>query len=172
MKEGSEINPRKELGLGLLPWDDHVKAIQAKAALSYLDGSRGLWKEVLDEWILEKHAPYGRGAILMDIPDKTSKMKAGSTPLPAFWKEAIKTLDSLPLEVIDKDAITRAQARAEPIWHSHHYDLGEKAKLKAVGRGPRNDLHRRPAERGQALVEKQTRTLDSEEGQPQQGIQG
>ena len=132
MKEGSEINPRKELGLGLLPWDDHVKAIQAKAALSYLDGSRGLWKEVLDEWILEKHAPYGRGAILMDIPDKTSKMKAGNTPLPAFWKEAIKTLDSLPLEVIDKDAITRAQARAEPIWHSHHYDLGEKAKLKKL----------------------------------------
>ena len=49
MRQGTEHNPKQLLGLGrLLSWKDHVQAIQAKAWLNYLDGSRGAWKEVLD----------------------------------------------------------------------------------------------------------------------------
>ena len=46
-----------------------MKAIQAKAWPNYLDGSRGAWKDVLDQWVLKCYAPHGRGAILMKGPD-------------------------------------------------------------------------------------------------------
>ena len=90
MKQGTEHNHRQHLGLSLLSWKDHVDAIQAKAWLNYLDGSRGAWKEVLDQWVLKSYAPYGRGAILMKDPDKRKKMKVGSAPLPHFWAKALE----------------------------------------------------------------------------------
>ena len=62
--------------MGLLSWKDHVRAIQAKARLNYLDGSRGAWKDVLDQWVLKSYAPYGRArAILMKDPEKMKKVK-------------------------------------------------------------------------------------------------
>ena len=102
MRQGTEHNPRQHLGLGLLSWKDHVDAIQAKAWLNYLDGSRGAWKEVLDQWVLKSYAPYGRGAILMKDPDKRKKMKVGSAPLPHFWAKALEVPAlSLILECVD-----------------------------------------------------------------------
>ena len=70
MRQGSEHNPKQLLGLSLLAWKDHVKAIQAKAWLNYIDGSRGVWKEVLDQWVLKRYTPHGRGAILLKDPEK------------------------------------------------------------------------------------------------------
>ena len=63
MRQGTEYNTKQDLGLGLLHWRNHVKAIQTRALLNYADGSRGDWKLVLDQWILSKHAAHGRGAI-------------------------------------------------------------------------------------------------------------
>ena len=61
MRQGTEYNSKQDLGLGLLHWRDHVKAIQVRALLNYADGSRGDGKLVLDQWILSKHA-----ALLME----------------------------------------------------------------------------------------------------------
>ena len=49
MKQGTEYNSKQDLGLGLLHWRDHIKAIQARALLNYAEGSRGDWKLVLDQ---------------------------------------------------------------------------------------------------------------------------
>ena len=38
MRQGSEYNSKQDLGLGLLHWRDHIKAIQARALLNYADG--------------------------------------------------------------------------------------------------------------------------------------
>ena len=40
------------LGLGLINWRDHVRAIQVKALLDYRDGNRSDYKKILDEWIV------------------------------------------------------------------------------------------------------------------------
>ena len=133
MKQGSEHNPRQLLGLGLLSWKDHVKAIQAKAWLSYLDGSRGAWKEVLDQWVLKSYAPYGRGAILLKDPDKRKKMKVGCAPLPPFWSKALDTLDTLPIQLVTPTLMDKWQWRAEPVWYSHNFGiLKERVRLKKL----------------------------------------
>ena len=62
------------------------KAIQAKAWLSdYIDGTRGAWKDVLDQWVLKRYATHGKGAVLLKDPEKKKMMKVGSATLPPFW---------------------------------------------------------------------------------------
>ena len=84
MRQGTEYNSKQELGLGLLHWRDHVKAIQARALLNYADGSRGDWKLVLDQWILNKHAAHGRGAILHQRPQEAREDESGLVPPPTI----------------------------------------------------------------------------------------
>ena len=49
MKKGAQYGDRThDLGLGLLPWRCHSRAIQVMWILRYLDGTRGDWKTLLD----------------------------------------------------------------------------------------------------------------------------
>ena len=79
------------LGVGLLDWDNHVKALQAKWILNYLDARQAHWKQVLDAWFCRSN--LGRAAVLSTIP--TSKLTdgiTGSSKLPPFWKQALNNI--------------------------------------------------------------------------------
>ena len=59
----------RTMGLGLLDWPSHVKALQAKWILNYLNARKALWKHGLDAWFCR--TGLGRGAVLSTIPTKT-----------------------------------------------------------------------------------------------------
>ena len=73
LKGASEKDP--QLGLGLLDWDNHVKALQSKWILNYLDARQAQWKQVLDAWFCRTN--IGRAAVLSTI--HTSKLTDGIT---------------------------------------------------------------------------------------------
>jgi hypothetical protein len=56
------------LVIGLLDWPNHVKALQVKWLLKYLDASTSSWKAILDCWFAR--TSLGRAAILSDINPK------------------------------------------------------------------------------------------------------
>eukprot|EP00962_Isochrysis_galbana_P017125 scaffold4920_cov129-Isochrysis_galbana.AAC.1 len=56
------------LGARLLDWESHVKAMQVKWLLKYLDASTSTWKLILDCWLAR--TSLGRAAILSSIPAK------------------------------------------------------------------------------------------------------
>eukprot|EP00967_Tisochrysis_lutea_P066058 scaffold85961_cov26-Tisochrysis_lutea.AAC.7 len=64
LKGDTEKGPH--LGLGLLDWKNHVKALQAKWILNYLDARQAQWKQILDAWFC--HTRLGRAAVLADVP--------------------------------------------------------------------------------------------------------
>ena len=133
MRQGSEHNPKQNLGLSLLSWADHVKAIQAKAWLNYIDGTRGAWKDVLDQWVLKRYASHGRGAVLLKDPEKKKMMKVGSATLPPFWAKALDTLETLPIQLVNPTLMDKWQWRAEPVWYSHNFSIPkERSKLKKL----------------------------------------
>ena len=87
LKNTSEKGPH--LGLGLLDWDNHVKALQAKWILNYLDARQAQWKQVLDAWFCRTN--MGRAAVLSTIPaNKLTDGITGTSKLPGFWKQAGK----------------------------------------------------------------------------------
>jgi len=55
MLEGAQYRPKSELGLGALHWSSHVKALQVKSLLHYIDAPRGAWKSVM---------PSGEGFVI------------------------------------------------------------------------------------------------------------
>ena len=63
MKENAEWGDRKtQLGLGVLHWELHLKAIRIHwLAQRYMDGKRGPWKTLLDNWFARSE--IGRGAL-------------------------------------------------------------------------------------------------------------
>ena len=63
------------LGLGLLDWNwkNHVKAIQAKWMLNYMDARQAQWKQILDAWFCRTN--LGRAAVVADVP--THKLTDG-----------------------------------------------------------------------------------------------
>ena len=50
----------KDLGLGLLHWQTHVRALHIKAALHYRDATTSEWKLILDQWSRIQLAPPAR----------------------------------------------------------------------------------------------------------------
>eukprot|EP00967_Tisochrysis_lutea_P060131 scaffold76827_cov32-Tisochrysis_lutea.AAC.1 len=112
MRNVSEKGPH--LGLGLLDWDNHVKALQAKWILNYLDARQAQWKQVLDAWFCRTN--MGRAAVLSTIP--TSKLTDGITgagKLPAFWKQALKNIRELELTPLKT---SREGLLSQPMWGS------------------------------------------------------
>ena len=103
MLKGAQYNDKVSLGLGLINWRDHVRAIQVKALLDYRDGNRSDYKKILDEWIVPNYGHARRGAIFYNIKDKAKSMKleGTDTPLPRFWKEMVASSSQL-LGVDDK----------------------------------------------------------------------
>ena len=67
MKEGAQYGSRiTKLGLSILPWHEHCKAIRARWMLRYLDATRGDYKYVLDCWFARY--PEGRSAVFSTMP--------------------------------------------------------------------------------------------------------
>ena len=48
MTNEAQYSPKAQLGLGLMNWNEHVKAIKVKALLDYLDGTTGDYKKILN----------------------------------------------------------------------------------------------------------------------------
>ena len=119
-----EAQSRKftELGIGLLPWKQHLKALQVKMLLGYLDGTRDAYKQVLDCWFA-RH-PEGRGAIMSTMP---VKMLLKSTThracaLPRLFRQALLALRELtPVPIRHDGCSTAGEARAEYLWYSHRF---------------------------------------------------
>ena len=71
------------LGLGLIDWPNHVKALRAKWILNYLDPRQANWKQVLDAWFCRTN--LGRAAVLSTIPkNKLTDGIFGASRLPPF----------------------------------------------------------------------------------------
>lgn len=106
----------RTLGLGLLNWPSHVKALQTKWILNYLNARKALWKHGLDAWVCR--TGLGRGAVLSTIPTKvlTGSIR-GNPALPVFWKEAIANFRKLDIQ---PSFLTREGALSQPIWHNPH----------------------------------------------------
>ena len=88
----------RTMGTGLLQcqWTTHVKALQAKWILNYLNTRKAIWKHALelDAWFCR--TGLGRGAVLSTVPMKTlTRSIRGNPALPAFWKDALATFRSL-----------------------------------------------------------------------------
>jgi hypothetical protein len=64
------ITPRENtsLGIGLIDWRSHVKAMQVKWLLKYLDAGEISWKIILDCWLAR--SSLGRAAILSSYKAK------------------------------------------------------------------------------------------------------
>ena len=113
MTEQAQYNSAKDLGLGLLHWQTHVRALHIKAALNYRDATTSEWKLILDQWIAKDRAE-GRGAIFTTDPED---FKHERKRLPTFWLGVMRAvLGKLKLELIEEETITTETARAEPIW--------------------------------------------------------
>ena len=82
MKYGASLRNRRQLGIGMLHWESHVKAIQAQLLLYYLDGRTSAWKYVLDEWFAR--TPIGRGSVFSTVAQisltKTTGTHTSSLP--------------------------------------------------------------------------------------------
>ena len=124
IKAGAQYGNRKsDLGIGLLDWEAHVQAIQAKWLLRYRDATRGEWKPLLDRW-LARHET-GRGAPFTTTP--ISKLIKSTTQrasaLPSFWKSALKVIRSLGVYKADPRVWSWEDARAHPIWDSPLFEI-------------------------------------------------
>ena len=132
MKKDAQYGNRKtHLGIGLLPWRDHLKALQVNWLLKYMDGSRGEWKFLLDAWFA-RH-PEGRGAIFSTLP--ANKLVTSTTyrqgALPRFWVHALQALRELPLTKADPRRWTLPDARAHPVWYSPIFSVKNKLLMRA-----------------------------------------
>ena len=117
--EAAQTHSLRQLGIGLLPWRAHLKAMQIKMLLGYLDGTRDAYKQVLDCWFA-RH-PEGRGAILSTMPIKqlTKSTTQRVCALPALFTQALASLRELrpePRRV--QGCASQDEAKAEYLWYS------------------------------------------------------
>ena len=122
-KEPVQYNHITQLGVGLLNWGAHVKAITIKILQHYNDASMGEWKQVLDAWL--GRTPDDRGAIFADyrIKDLITSNSGRVSHLPQIFKNAIIALrSSLTLAPTHPGVmLTREEAQAEPLWNSRRF---------------------------------------------------
>jgi hypothetical protein len=104
------ITPRgnTSLEIGLIDWRSHVKAMQVKWLLKYLDASKSSWKIILDCWLAR--SLLGRAAILSSYKAKELVLvqsMRGNIALPLFWRQALDALKELDLTPHKDSAINR-----------------------------------------------------------------
>ena len=126
MREGAQYRPKRELGLGLLHWPAHVKALQSKAMLRYIDATRSEYKLILDVWWAR--GTMARGAVCSTAPIRL--LCKSATPgrqcrLPAFWRVALRSFRELKLVPVNPTRCTSCdEAKAEPLWASRRFRIG------------------------------------------------
>ena len=132
MKAMSTHNPRKYtehgrgLGLGLIHWDSHLRAIRTNWILKYLDSTLGPWKQILDQWFA-KYTPIGRDHVLSALPTNylTEMIGTGRPALPAFWKQALEDARFLELKPL---TTTLEGAEGQPVFYNPNSHLSDEAK--------------------------------------------
>ena len=131
IKLGALLRPKNELGVGLLHWRSHIQALQAKALLRYLDGTRGEWKLALDYWF--NRFPESRGAIFTTIReyDLTGSSTQRPSGLPRFFREALENFRLLKWERKDGAPLGEDEARAVPVWSSHLFTIQRRQHMRA-----------------------------------------
>ena len=128
MKDKAQFGNRKtDVGVGLLPWGDHVRSLQINWLLRYIDATGGEWKRLLDHWLSRGHEE--RGTMFTNIP--LEKLTQSTTQrrraLPKFWRDALEALYELGNIVkAHPNRWTRDDARAHPLWTSPLFTLTSK----------------------------------------------
>ena len=125
MTNESQYSSKAQLGLGLMNWNEHVKAIKVKALLDFLDGTTGDYKKILNEWIVPNYGHAREAAVMYNIKDKSNsfRLKQGREPLPRFWRDAVDALDELKMCLVKDHDISQEAALREPIWYSHLFQI-------------------------------------------------
>ena len=117
MLEQVQYLPKSKLGLGMLHWESHVKALQSIILFRYLDASRGPWKQVLDAWFA-RCGNLRRGAIMSTCParDLTRPLTNHASKLPPFFRAALTSFRELKFCPVRPGKYTCVgEARAEPL---------------------------------------------------------
>ena len=109
---------RRKLGLGLIDWESHVKAIQIKWLLNYRDATRGEWKLLLDAWLARHETARGGPFTSVPLKKLIKSTTQRASALPPFWVSALKALRDLPLTQADPRRWSWEDARAHPLWDS------------------------------------------------------
>eukprot|EP00962_Isochrysis_galbana_P006068 scaffold1640_cov111-Isochrysis_galbana.AAC.29 len=116
LREQGLCENKASLGIGLLDWNSHIKAMRVKWLLTYLDASVSTWKLILDCWFAR--TSLGRAAILTSIPAKVlTKSMRGNIALPQFWSQALDALHELKLT---QTSLSRDGMLSQPIWDNRH----------------------------------------------------
>ena len=118
MKNQAQYGTRVlDLGLGILDWTSHVKALRCRWLFRYCDATRGQYKEVLDQWFARYHE--GRGTMFTTLKESelTKSLTYRPSALPKFWKLALADLRTLTIDrVFPNRCISEDEARAMPVW--------------------------------------------------------
>ena len=129
MMEGALSMPRRTgLGIGLLPWAEHVKALQAMWVVRYVDPTQGEWKSLLDSWWARFNE--GRGAVFTTIDENSLCRSTGSHKecLPKFWRAALGAVRELGIHKIS-GKWDRDDARAYPVWTGPLFDISQRTHV-------------------------------------------
>ena len=133
MKEGAQYGSRTvQPGLGILPWDEHCKAIRTRWIFRYLDASRGDYKQVLDCWFARLRE--GRSAVFSTIPthELTKSTTYRDAALPPFWRQALIDFRDAPIAQAFPNKFTSSdEASAIPIWHNHLFTITNRAYYRS-----------------------------------------
>ena len=122
-KEATLASRKLEGGAGVLSWPCHLRALQVKKLLEYMDATRGTWKDVLDHWF--GRFEEGRGVVFSTTPIKllTSSSSGIESRIPKFWKQAITALRDLDFKLKIPGHISCNGARAIPIWSNSLFSV-------------------------------------------------
>ena len=124
IREGAAMRPRRKLGLGLLHWPSHVKAIQAQLITHYLSGTQSSWKLLLDNWF--DRTPVGRGSVFATTPITDLIKTTGDykSSLPPYFKQALHSFRYIDfVKVKEGEFLSPDEAKAEPVWGSRLFNL-------------------------------------------------
>ena len=106
-------------GIGVLNWRQHSRAFRAQWMVKYLDPTRGVWKILLDHWVL-KHHPTGRHGML-------SKQIKGRDIFPNhqllnFFADALDTFHELEW-VPQPQPKSKENALSMPLWNNPYLNM-------------------------------------------------
>jgi hypothetical protein len=106
------------LGLGLIDWDSHCKAIRVHWILNYLNASQGSWKTVLDAWLARPD--MGRASICTSTNSSQllAALDGSNRPsIPSFWRAAVKEFRANKFNRVSDH---ESNHRSQPLWTNPH----------------------------------------------------
>ena len=119
--ECTAIGPRNMGGLGVMSWEEHIKAIKAQWIVRYLQPGDSAWKNVLDEFILKStrggklQYPEGRPIVAMGLTVAQKRAILKRIPTKAvYWKECLLAFWNLKL---DRQVVGWEGIDGESPWH-------------------------------------------------------